>query len=97
MFVNTSEAIEDIAFSTIAEMGHDKRADTTLQTFHNSRSEHYCIKMIVNTELSVCDAKHFIVPKFIWRRIIEWYHNYLQHPRQLEGDHQSHYLLADNS
>ena len=61
-FTNISEALEDIAFLTVAEIGHEQRAAATMQHYYYISCEHYCVTVIGNTELLIYDEKCLIIP-----------------------------------
>ena len=50
------------AFTAVAEIAHEQRADATLQQFYIVDSEHYCIRVMDNKKLVGYDVKHLIIP-----------------------------------
>ena len=61
-----SEAVEDIAFPKMTEIGCDQRADT----IWNGISACYSVRLIGKMNALGYDAKHLVVPKVLQRRII---------------------------
>lgn len=55
--------MEEITFTRMTEVGHEKRPNAILQKFLNGSSEPYYVWVIGNTELSIFNAKHLIIPK----------------------------------
>ena len=66
-FENTIKAAEDNAFPTMAEIMLEQNADATLWKFFNESFDHWCICVVDNTELLVCNAKYIVIPEVLHR------------------------------
>jgi hypothetical protein len=76
VFANCSE--EDVNCPlTVKKIAQAQEEDAALQKL--SKTDKYSTQLIEGTQVLCKDGK-MVIPKFLQRRAVSWYHHYLQHP-----------------